>query len=153
MSGILEFYRTRFSGQRDVRRQGGGGWNGPCPLCGGDAGKSDRFMIWPDRRESGSHKRGPICIEHDIPGIWWCRRCGEGGDSIAYLTKCEGMGFKDACAELASRSRPVSALGADPRPKSPCAAPGSRQPGNFRAISGRNTRASWLQKRIAISWV
>ena len=100
MSGILEFYRTRFSGQRDVRRQGGGGWNGPCPLCGGDAGKSDRFMIWPDRRESGSHKRGPICIEHDIPGIWWCRRCGEGGDSIAYLTKCEGMGFKDACAEL-----------------------------------------------------
>ncbi|WP_291442956.1 hypothetical protein [Desulfovibrio sp.] len=100
MSGILEFYRTRFSGQRDVRRQGGGGFNGPCPLCGGEAGKSDRFMIWPDRRESGSHKRGPICIEHDIPGIWWCRRCGEGGDSISYLTKCEGMGFKDACAEL-----------------------------------------------------
>ncbi len=100
MSGILEFYRIRFAGEKEVRKQGGGGWNGPCPLCGGDAGKSDRFMIWPDRRESGSHKRGPICIEHDIPGIWWCRRCGEGGDSISYLTKCEGMGFKDACAEL-----------------------------------------------------
>ena len=100
MSGILEFYRSRFPGQRDVRRQGDGGWNGPCPLCGGEAGKSDRFMIWPDRRESGSHKRGPLCMEHDIPGVWWCRRCGEGGDSIAYLTRCEGMGFKDACAEL-----------------------------------------------------
>lgn len=100
MSGIFEFYRIRFAGEKEVRKQGRGGWNGPCPLCGGDAGKSDRFMIWPDRRESGSHKRGPICIEHDIPGIWWCRRCGEGGDSISYLTKCEGMGFKDACAEL-----------------------------------------------------
>ena len=100
MSKLLEFYRARFPGERVIRRQGSDGWNGPCPLCGGDAGKSDRFMVWPDRRERGSNRRGPVCIEHDIPGIWSCRICGAGGDSIAYLVKCEGMEFKEACAEL-----------------------------------------------------
>ncbi|MFT4301688.1 MAG: hypothetical protein QM579_08035 [Desulfovibrio sp.] len=100
MSKLLDFYRARFPGEKVIRRQGRDGWNGPCPLCTGDAGKSDRFMVWPERRERGSNRRGPVCIEHDIPGIWSCRRCGAGGDSIAYLVKCEGMEFKEACAEL-----------------------------------------------------
>lgn len=100
MSKLLEYYRSRFPGEKVIRRQGSDGWNGPCPLCGGDAGKSDRFMVWPERRERGSNRRGPVCIEHDIPGIWSCRICGAGGDSIAYLVKCEGMEFKEACAEL-----------------------------------------------------
>ena len=100
MSKLLDFYRARFPGEKVIRRQGSDGWNGPCPLCTGDAGKSDRFMVWPERRERGSNRRGPVCIEHDIPGIWSCRRCGAGGDSIAYLVKCEGMEFKEACAEL-----------------------------------------------------
>ena len=46
---LLDLYRSRYG--QAVRRQGGA-WNGPCPLCGGEPGKSDRFMVWPDRRES-----------------------------------------------------------------------------------------------------
>lgn len=90
---LLDFYRSRFG--QAVKRQGNG-WNGPCPICGGTAGKSDRFMVWPDRAES----LGELCAKNHIVGIWSCRQCGESGDTIAYLTKCEGLSFKDALAEL-----------------------------------------------------
>lgn len=46
MSTMLELYRHRFGAGVKAR---GNGWNGPCPICGGEVGKSDRFMIWPDR--------------------------------------------------------------------------------------------------------
>lgn len=90
---LLTLYQSRFGSA--VKRQGNG-WNGPCPLCGGEPGKSDRFMIWPDRAES----LGEVCATHNITGIWSCRQCGASGDTIAYLMKIDGLDFKAALAEL-----------------------------------------------------
>lgn len=90
---ILSLYLQRFG---SAVKQNGNGFNGPCPLCGGEAGKSDRFMVWPERSDNLGH----CCTEQGIKGVWWCRRCDSGGDSIAYLEQCEGMSFKQACAEL-----------------------------------------------------
>lgn len=90
---ILTLYQSRFGSA--VKRQGNG-WNGPCPLCGGEPGKSDRFMVWPDRAES----LGEVCATHNITGIWSCRQCGASGDTIAYLMKIDGLDFKAALAEL-----------------------------------------------------
>lgn len=90
---LLDLYHSRFG--QAVRRQGNG-WNGPCPLCGGEPGRSDRFMIWPDRTEN----LGPVCAENGISGIWSCRQCGASGDTIAYLIQAEGMSFRDALGEL-----------------------------------------------------
>lgn len=94
---LLDFYQSRFGSA--VKKQGNG-WNGPCPLCGGEPGKSDRFIVWPERTEDGKFSRGPTCIEHNIPGIWWCRGCETGGDTIAYLMKIDGLDFKAALSEL-----------------------------------------------------
>ncbi len=90
---ILNLYKSRFGSA--VKRQGNG-WNGPCPLCGGEPGKSDRFMVWPDRAES----LGEVCATHNITGIWSCRQCGASGDTIAYLMKIDDLDFKAALAEL-----------------------------------------------------
>lgn len=95
---LLDYYKSRFG--EAVKRQGGA-WNGPCPLCGGEPGKSDRFMIWPDRAEN----LGEVCAQNGLKGIWLCRQCGASGDTIAYLTKVEGMGFKAALAELGIEGR------------------------------------------------
>lgn len=93
MDRLLDFYRLRFG--QAVKRQGNG-WNGPCPICGGEPGLSDRFMVWPDRDDH----LGEICAENRILGIWSCRKCGASGDTIAYLIKCEGLDFKAALGEL-----------------------------------------------------
>ncbi len=90
---LLDFYKQRFG---QAVKQQGNGWNGPCPLCGGEPGKSDRFMVWPERAE----KLGEVCSQHGISGIWACRQCGHSGDTIAYLMQIEGLDFKAALAEL-----------------------------------------------------
>lgn len=90
---LLDLYKSRFGPA--VKSQGNG-WNGPCPLCGGEPGKSDRFMVWPDRAES----LGETCASRNITGIWSCRQCGASGDTIAYLMKIDGLDFKAALAEL-----------------------------------------------------
>ncbi len=90
---LLDFYTGRFG--TAVKRQGNG-WNGPCPLCGGEPGKSDRFVVWPERSES----LGETCASRGITGIWSCRQCGASGDTIAYLMKVDGLDFKAALAEL-----------------------------------------------------
>lgn len=98
---LLNYYQAHFG---QAVKQQGNGWNGPCPLCGGQPGKSDRFMVWPDRSES----LGELCAKNNITGIWSCRQCGNSGDTIAYLTKCEGMSFKEALSELGIEgSKPV----------------------------------------------
>lgn len=90
---LLDLYRSRLG--QAVKRHGDS-WNGPCPLCGGEPGKSDRFVVWPERSEH----LGELCSQHGIRGIWWCRQCGASGDTIAYLTRIDGLSFKDALAEL-----------------------------------------------------
>lgn len=102
---LLDMYRSRYG--QAVRRQGAG-WNGPCPLCGGEPGKSDRFMVWPDRRESNGFSRGHMCIERDIPGAWHCRRCGQSGDTIAYMLECEGMSWREVLHELGLNGTPTA---------------------------------------------
>jgi hypothetical protein len=93
MPSLLDFYRSRFGNA--VKRQGNG-WNGPCPLCGGVPGRSDRFMVWPDRDQG----LGDTCAKHGLTGVWSCRQCGKSGDTIAYLMLTEDMDFKAALAEL-----------------------------------------------------
>ena len=100
MSTMLELYRHRFGAGVKAR---GKGWNGPCPICGGEVGKSDRFMIWPDREKDLGH----TCIENHIPGVFFCRHCGRTGDSIRYMMDMEGMSFREACAELGISDMPV----------------------------------------------
>ena len=100
MSTMLELYRHRYG--EGVKKQGNG-WNGPCPFCGGENGKSDRFMIWPDREKDLGH----TCIENHIPGVFFCRHCGRTGDSIRYMMDMEGMSFREACAELGISDMPV----------------------------------------------
>ena len=100
MSTMLELYRHRFGAGVKAR---GNGWNGPCPICGGEVGKSDRFMIWPDRERD----LGYTCTENHIPGVFSCRRCGRTGDSIRYMMDMEGMSFREACAELGISDMPV----------------------------------------------
>lgn len=100
MGTMLELYKHRFGA--GVKAQGKG-WNGPCPLCGGEVGKSDRFMIWPDRERDLGH----TCTENHIPGVFSCRRCGRSGDSIRYMMDMEGMSFREACAELGISDIPV----------------------------------------------
>ena len=94
MSVLLESYRRIVSYDR-VRKQGNG-HNGPCPFCGGSEGRSDRFVIWEDKRDN----LGETCMQHGIPGVWYCRQCQKSGDTIAFLMEADGMTFKSACAEL-----------------------------------------------------
>lgn len=90
---LLDFYKSRFG---SAIKQQGNGWNGPCPLCGGEPGKSDRFVVWPDRDES----LGETCAKNHVLGIWSCRRCARSGDTIAYLMQVDGLDFKAALGEL-----------------------------------------------------
>jgi DNA primase len=60
----------------------GGEWQGPCPSCGGE----NRFHVWPNQNEGR--------------GSYWCRSCEKAGDNIQFLRDFDGLGFKEACAEL-----------------------------------------------------
>ncbi len=135
---LLELYKSRYG--QAVRRQGAG-WNGPCPLCGGEPGKSDRFMVWPDRRESNGFSRGHMCIEKDIPGAWHCRRCGQSGDTIAYLLQCEGMSWRDALRELGlDGSSPARRPRRRPAPVEPAATRTA-----FHPVSWEQPSAKWQE--------
>lgn len=84
----------------------GGEWHGPCPGCGGE----DRFHVWP--------------LENEGRGGYWCRQCGKTGDNIQFLREFNGMGFKDACAELGISvkdrpGRPYSGQSMRPEPPDP----------------------------------
>lgn len=117
MATLLELYQHRFGSA--VKSQGNG-WNGPCPLCGGTPEKSDRFMVWPERDQN----MGQTCTEHHISGIWSCRQCGKGGDSIEYLMQVEGLDFRAACVELGiEKGRSPRRRAAPREPRRPDAAP------------------------------
>lgn len=168
---LLELYKSRYG--QAVRRQGAG-WNGPCPLCGGEPGKSDRFMVWPDRRESNGFSRGHMCIEKDIPGAWHCRRCGRSGDTIAYMMECEGMSWRDVLCELGLESTPSARRSRRrPAPVEPAAGSASFHPVSWEqpsakwqeyagklaaegaaALPGQEQAAAWLRRRglPAASW-
>jgi DNA primase len=61
-----------------LRKQGGGEYAAPCPLCGGH----DRFSV--------SSKKA----------LWNCRGCGKGGDVIDLVCHLDGCGFNDAIDQL-----------------------------------------------------
>ena len=65
---------------RRVAATGGGEWAGACPTCGG----RDRFRVWP-------HAERPH---------YWCRSCGQQGDTIQYLRDFRGLRFQEAQREL-----------------------------------------------------
>jgi DNA primase len=98
---------------RRVARTSGGELAGPCPFCRQGV---DRFRVWP------KHPSGR--------GRWWCRRCGRGGDAIAYVQERDGVGFKEALRvlgldrdEVASspaRGRRTPARPAVPEVSPPC---------------------------------
>ena len=107
MQSILEAYTARFG---SAVHKHPSSWNGPCPLCGGEAGRSDRFMLWQCTAEQEA-KLGGTCREHHITLAWHCRRCGAGGDSIAYYQQVEGMSFRDACDALGIMLEPKAIEG------------------------------------------
>lgn len=71
-----------------------GEWAGPCPFCGGTPGKSDRFHVFADGRET----------QH-----YWCRSSScvlhKRGDAIEYLRLVKGMSYKEACAALGIKAK------------------------------------------------
>lgn len=93
MNKLLELYQNRYGNA--VKKQGDG-YNGPCPLCGGEAGKSDRFMVWDYKKDNLSK----ICSENSLWGVYNCRQCGATGDTLSYLINIDGLTFKEALDEL-----------------------------------------------------
>jgi hypothetical protein len=63
-----------------LKKAGRAEWCGPCPVCGG----RDRFAINIEK------------------GLWNCRGCACGGDAIALVRHITGLGFAEACRELAA---------------------------------------------------
>ena len=59
----------------------GGEYKGPCPKCHG----KDRFTVQPLA---------------DNGGKWWCRQCGESGDTLAFCQWYFGDSFSRACERL-----------------------------------------------------
>lgn len=57
-----------------LKRKTGDEYAGPCPFCGG----TDRFVVWAEKKK------------------FWCRQCGERGDSIDLLQKLKGLSFQEA---------------------------------------------------------
>lgn len=76
---ILDLLIEKGITTKKVASTGGGEYASPCPGCGGD----DRFRVWPDKREGN--------------GSFWCRQCGESGDTITFLMKFSGMTYPEAC--------------------------------------------------------
>lgn len=68
----------------------GGEYAGPCPFCGG----RDRFRVWPTPR--------------DGKPAFWCRACDAKGDAIAYAMKRDGLGFREAVAQLGGDPLPLA---------------------------------------------
>lgn len=97
MPTMVDFYRSRY-GEQVKGGENAACLNGPCPYCNGG---TDRFMIWPQKNAD----LGKTCAENNIAGVFWCRQCEKGGDSIEYLMSAEGMDFHTACAELGIERR------------------------------------------------
>ena len=75
-------------------RRSGGEWVGPCPVCGG----TDRFAINPSK------------------GLWNCRGCDRGGDTIDLVRHLTGSSFASA-VELVDGS--PSTMSPPPSPQPP----------------------------------
>ncbi|MCG8639165.1 MAG: alpha helicase [Desulfobacterales bacterium] len=60
----------------------GGEYRCACPYCGGDPGRSDRFLLWP--------------VERGGRGAFWCRQCNKSGDTVQLLVDHCGYSFRDA---------------------------------------------------------
>ncbi|MCK5606397.1 hypothetical protein KAR91_31135 [Candidatus Pacearchaeota archaeon] len=72
MNNIIDIYKAQgFVTAFTVK--GGSEYGGPCPFCGGEAGKSDRFRIFP--------------TENNGRGRFWCRKCLENGDNAWFYSK------------------------------------------------------------------
>jgi hypothetical protein len=97
---------------------------GACPRCGG----RDRFAVRPDR------------------GIWNCRGCGTGGDTIALAMHLHGVDFRGA-VQVLTGEHSVSARRAPADRKHQAPAP-SRQERDEAAYAREQARkAAWLWSR------
>lgn len=84
---LLDLYMADCPSAR--RCASSGEYAGPCPLCGGKPGKSDRFHVWPGEGKGGRYWcRAASCVLH------------KQGDAIEYLKQVKGMSYREACAEL-----------------------------------------------------
>lgn len=135
-SKLIELYRSRF-GEAVKGGESALCVNGPCPDCGG----TDRCVVWADKRD----KLGKTCTQYNIPGVWWCRQCGKGGDTVSFLMDVMGLDFKAALEELGIE-RPAAP---ERRRPAPVEAPERRR------FEGRSTALPaqlWLAhvKRMAV---
>jgi hypothetical protein len=84
---------VRFGAQ--LRKQGGGEFSGPCPVCGG----RDRFSVNVRKR------------------IWNCRGCGKGSDVIGLVQHVNGCEFGAAIEKLTGEDWPKPQPAANDGPK------------------------------------
>lgn len=92
MDNVLELLRNSGIQARKVSAgRHGDEYHSACPVCGDGgrrsaaSGPSDRFQVWPTRREGGYFR---------------CRRCGISGDNIQFLRSVERKSYPEACAAL-----------------------------------------------------
>ena len=85
---VLDLLKKTSIQPRKASSTNGGEYHSPCPGCGdlSRAKASDRFQVWPDRKEGS--------------GYYICRKCGKHGDNIQFLIDFENMTFPEACREL-----------------------------------------------------
>jgi DNA primase len=92
MENVLNLLQGRGVTPRKVSSgKYGDEYHSGCPFCGDGSprqpskGPSDRFQVWPDRKDGGFFR---------------CRRCGIYGDNIQFVIETEGKTFPQACAAL-----------------------------------------------------
>ncbi|MBU0680121.1 MAG: alpha helicase [Proteobacteria bacterium] len=110
MDNILDLLRNSGISPRKVSTgKHGEEYHSSCPVCGDGSprsstkGASDRFQVWPTRRDGG---------------YFTCRQCGIHGDNIQFVRDTEGLSYPEACAALGitmanTVARPASST---PRP-------------------------------------
>lgn len=81
MNNVIDIYRA-IGFVATVTVSGGQEYGGPCPFCGGEAGKSDRFRIFPAKNNGR--------------GYFWCRQCNESGDNAWLYSKHHSVSLKKA---------------------------------------------------------
>ena len=110
----------------------GGEYHSACPGCGDgsprrrDRGPSDRFQVWPERREGG---------------YYTCRRCGLHGDNIQFLIDFQHKSFHEAC-QILDIKKSLERRRSRPTPKPPAA----QQQERFEPQAHELPSTAWMAK-------
>lgn len=125
----------------------GGEYHSACPGCGDgsprrrDRGPSDRFQIWPERRDGG---------------YYTCRRCGLHGDNIQFLIDFQHKSFHEAC-QILDIKKSLERRRSRPTPKPPahqqqeCFAPHTNELPSEAWMTKAKEFAEWCHGQLLVS--